>query len=382
MRLSTSSSFIIIASLIGLLAVMITGCWDMRDVDRSLFVGSIGVDANDVPGEYNITFSFPVARMVAGGQEAGGGGGKEVKPVMVQSTIASSITEAATNMALRLNRDIFFDHMRIVVIGEEAARQGLDQIIDPFFRQAEFNRRARIAIAEGEAKKVLEIQPWVEVLKADYLETILINQTLSSKFFSIELGDFMHNIHAMKGNSLVSKITPNTEEVWVGGAAAIKKLQLVGWLSEEETQGVNIFLGNLRGGDIRVNSEELGNVTFSVMRANRKLKLISTEPVPKFHLKVEVSGNIASTAEHTRLSSKEIEVIENLVSQKVKSVVMKGATKLKDDLKVDLLMLCDYMHKFHPKQWKKCRDRWEEVFPNILLTVDVDTTVRDIGITK
>ena len=85
---------------------------------------------------------------------------------MVQSTIASSITEAATNMALRLNRDIFFDHLRIVVIGEEAARQGLDQIIDPFFRQAEFNRRARIAIAEGEAKKVLEIQPWVEVLKA------------------------------------------------------------------------------------------------------------------------------------------------------------------------------------------------------------------------
>jgi spore germination protein KC len=363
------------------IAIIMTGCWDMRDIDKRLFVGSVGIDSSDIPEKHTITFSLPVARMIAGSQEGAGGGGGEVKPVMLESTVASSVTEGATNLALRLNRELFFEHMRIVIIGEDAAKQGLNDIIDPFFRQTEFNRRSRIAIAEGEAKKTLEINPWPERLKAEYLETIFLNQNLSGKFYSIDLGRFMHNIHATKGNSLVSKISPNKEEVSIGGAAVIKNLRLVGWLSEEEIQGINLFLGELKGGSIEVNdSDGLGKVIFSISRANRKIKLVSSDPIPEFHLKVEVTGNVTETEERVKLDLKDLKVIEDLVSGEIKSNIIKGARKLQKDYKVDLLNLCDYMYKYHPKLWKSYQKRWEEIFPNVKLTVDVNTVVTDIGV--
>ncbi len=375
-----TAAYIIMVCMFIYIAVIMTGCWDMRDIDKRLFVGSVGIDTSDIPQKHMITFSLPVARMIAGSQESAGGSGK-IKSAMLESTVASSVTEGATNLALRLNRELFFEHMRIVIIGEDAAKEGLNDIIDPFFRQTEFNRRSQIAIAEGEAKKILEINPWAERLKAEYLETILENQNLSGKFYSIDLGHFMHNIHATEGNSLVSKISPDKEEVSIGGAAVIKNLRLVGWLSEEEIQGVNLFLGELRGGSIEVrDTEGLGRISFSISRTSRKLKLVSSGPVPEFHLKVEVTGDVTETEERVKLDLKDLKKIEDLVSNELKSNILKGAGKLQNDYKVDLLNLCDYMYKYHPKLWRSYEKRWEEIFPNVKLTVDVKTVVTDIGV--
>ena len=259
-------------------------------------------------------------------------------------------------------------------------KEGLNDIIDPFFRQTEFNRRSQIAIAKVK-QKILEINPWAERLKAEYLETILENQNLSGKFYSIDLGHFMHNIHATEGNSLVSKISPDKEEVSIGGAAVIKNLRLVGWLSEEEIQGVNLFLGELRGGSIEVrDTEGLGRISFSISRTSRKLKLVSSGPVPEFHLKVEVTGDVTETEERVKLDLKDLKKIEDLVSNELKSNILKGAGKLQNDYKVDLLNLCDYMYKYHPNLWRSYEKRWEEIFPNVKLTVDVKTVVTDIGV--
>lgn len=353
-----TAAYITIVCMTIYLTVLITGCWDFRDIDKRLFVGSVGIDTSDIPGKYTITFSLPVARMIAGGQE-GAAGGKEMEPVIIESTIASTVTEGAINLALRLNRELFFEHMRIVVIGEDAAKKGLNDIIDPFFRRTEFNRRSLIAISEGEAKKTLEITPWTERLKAEYFETILLNQNLSGKFYNIDLGRLMHNIHAAKGNSLVSRIKPNKDEVLVGGAGLIKDLRFVGWLSEEEIQGINLFLGVMKGGCIQVNDPGvLGKVIFSFSRANRKIRLVSSDPVPKLHLKVEISGKVDETEERVKLDNNGLKVIEKLVSDEIKSNILKGVEKLQKDYKVDLLNISDYLYKYHPKLWKSYEKRW------------------------
>ena len=81
-------------------------------------------------GKYTFHYSLPVARQIISG-EGGGGGGGQGKPVVTESTVAYSITDGARNLALRLNRDLFFEHMRIVVISEDAAKEGINNFINP-----------------------------------------------------------------------------------------------------------------------------------------------------------------------------------------------------------------------------------------------------------
>mgnify|MGYP000848859779 CR=1 FL=1 len=358
--------------------VVLAGCWDMVEIDRRLFVGIVGIDTSNEKEKYTFHFSIPIARQIISGEGRGGG-----KTVATVSTVGSSIVDGARNLALRLNRDLFFEHMRVVVIGEDAARGGLKNIINPLIRQTEFNRRSRIAICEGKAKKVMEINPWTEKLKSEYMESIYASVGLSGKFIELDLGDFLRGLHSQKGNTLVSKITPDKTEVNIGGAAVIKDFRLVGWLDEEEIQGVNFFLGKIKGGDIVVEDPRgNGTVTFIILREKSKLSFKAGESIPEFSLNVYLAGNIASTTHGIVLKPEDTEKIQDIVSKEVTTQILKGVKKLRETYRVDLLKLGDYLYKHEPKLWDKYEKNWEDVFPDVKIDINVHTTVKNIGVIR
>lgn len=366
--------------LIVTIAIMLIGCWDMQEIDRRIFVGIIGIDKSPEKA-YDVHFSCPVVREIAGGE--GGGGGGKTKPVMLVSSIAKTVNDAARNVALRLSRNLFFEHTRAVVIGEEVARDDLKPILNTFIRQPEFNRRSRIAIAKGTSKKVLEVEPWVEKLKAFYIETIFRNSSLSGKFIEMDLGEFMHNLHASNGDALVSKIVPNKEQVSIGGAAIIKDYRLIGWLTEDETQGANFFRGKIRGGDLVLYSKaQKCNITFSILKANRSLRLLSTGDIPEFLIRIHVEGNVASTSEGSFISEENISTIEKLAEQKIASQVNKALDKIQKQYEVDVINLGDYLYKFHPGVWDEYKQDWNEIFPDVDIQVEVDAKVKNIGVSQ
>lgn len=368
-----------------LAGVLISGCWDYRDIDRRIFVGGVGIDKSEQPGRYTISFMMPIVRAIAGGEGGSGGGGGDARPIVTKSTTADSVTDGARNTALRANRDLFFEHMRIVVIGEDVAREGLEPVINPFMRQTEFNRRSRIAIAEGKAKDVTEVQSVVEKLPTAYLESLYSNISLSGKFIDGDLGDFLHQIHAFKGNAIVSRIkaSPASNEANIGGGAVVKHFKLAGWLSEEETQGVNFFMGKIFGGNITIDDPEVkGKCTFVILTACRQLQLIAEGPVPELALKVNVQGNISETTEGVILDIRDEKEIERLVSEKIKSQILHGMAKLQENYKVDVVGLGDYLHKYHPKLWREYEHRWEKIFPDVRISVDVSARIENIGVTR
>lgn len=366
--------------------LLLVGCWDMVEIDRRLFVGIVGIDVSDEPNKYTFHFSIPIAREIIGGESGGGGGGGQ--SIGLLSTEAYSLIDAAKNLALRINRDIYFEHMRIVVIGEDVARDYLKDILNPFARQTEFNRRSRIAICEGKAEKVMKVEPWSEKLKAEYMESLFATRAMTGKFIEMDLGDFFRSINSENGNTLVSKITPNGTEVNIGGAGVIKDFKFIGWLNEEETQGVNFFLGKIRGGDIVVKDRQgRGTETFTILGEKTKLSLKAAGPIPEFDLKVYVTGNIASTPhyttyQHNKIETQDIEELEDVISKEIKSQIMKGVRKLQEDYKVDLLKLGYYLRKHHPDLWKTYEDNWEEIFPQVNIHISVKTTIKNIGILR
>lgn len=353
----------------------------MKEIDRRIFVGAIGIDKNE-ENKYDVHFTSPVVREIAGGEGGGGGGGK-TKPVMLVSSTSETIIDAARNVALRMSRSLFFEHMRAVVIAEDVARDDLKPILNTFIRQPEFNRRSRVAIAKGTAKDVLRVEPWIEKLKATYIENLYRNSNLSGKFIEMDLGDFMHHLHSSKGNALVSRIVPNKEQVNIGGAAVIKNYRLAGWLSEKETQGTNFFRGKVRGGSVVVYAKKQKcYITYIIIKAKRKLQLISADQIPKLLLRVNVEGNVASTSEGSFISEDNVEEIEKLVEKHIASQINKALDKIQKQYRVDVLDISDYLFKYHPNIWSKYKSDWDNIFPDIDVEVEVDAKVKNIGVSQ
>ena len=367
-----------------LISIILVGCWDMVETNKRLFVGAIGVDTSKDPGKYEVSFIMPIVRKIAGGSESGGEGPR----ILLVSAIADSVFDASKKMVLRQNRVMFFEHMRVFIIGEDLARSGIEEIIIPFWRRTGYNRRGIFVIAEGSAKEMLEGIPNVEKLQSYYIEGLFQNNHFSGNFFKRELGDFMHHVKAStsKGDALVSKIAlgkQKKEEVNIGGAAVIKDFRLSGWLSEEEIQGVNFCLGRMRGGNLLLEDpQSLGEASFEISSSKKKISLVETGENPGFVISITTEGNIVSTTKDKRVYPEDIERLSKTASEKIKMQAQLGIEKLQKDYRVDLIDISDYLYKYHPKLWKIYEPQWEDIFPDIKVDVKVETRIKGVGVAK
>lgn len=366
-----------------LMAALVTACWDSQEIDKRLFVGIIGVDLSPEPEKkYVVHFTAPIVREISSGE--GGGSGSEKPPILLVSSLADSVMEALKNLDLRINRFLFLEHSSCFIIGEDAAREGIREIINPFWRNMVFNRRGHIVIAEGPAKKALEVRPRVEQLLTEYLVRLFSQERLTGKYYNSELGKFMSHINSEigKGNALVSRLVPDKDEVNIGGAAVIKDFKLIGWLTPVEIEGVNLCLGTMKGGNLIVMNKELqGVATLKINSAKRKIHLTEDGDIPKFLIEIFIEGEIESSSIDMVITKEEAKMLCGSSSKELKEHARKGIEKLQKDYEVDLIDLGKYLNQFHPGVWKRYKQDWDEIFPEVDIEIKVETKIRSFGVT-
>lgn len=369
---------IILAGLLSIAIFVVSGCWDMVDIDRRFFVGNIGIDKAAVDDKLKVEFTMPIVRKISGeGGQGGGGGGSTIASV---STVSDSIHAAARQMSHRLSRRLFFEHTRVILIGEEAARDGIEGVVNFLSRNTEVNRRGRIMVVKGKAEDALKVKNEYETLLAMYIANIFENWTFCSKFIEITIDDFMKSVYSTQGNVLLPRLTPGKIDVSIGGAAVIKNYKLVGWLDENETLGVNFVLGKVRGGDLTFKQQgEDYPVVMSIVQISTKTELVEAGTYPKFKISPRIVADIVETPVDMKIDASMIKSLEKDLEEKVNQIILKGVKKLQKEFQVDLLGFGEYLYKYRPGIWEYYREDWENIFPHVEVVVDTKATIRGIG---
>lgn len=358
----------------------LTGCWDMLDIDNRFFVGNIGLDKAEEADKIEVTFTFPLVRKIAGGE--GGSQGSGSSNIARVSTVADSLHQAIHHIAIRVSRQLFFEHTRVILLGEDLAREGFDWLINFISRNPDINRRGRILVVEGKAKDALAIKNDFETLLALYITDIFQNWTISSRFVEISIDDFMNQIYTTDGDALLPRLSVGKTDVSIGGAAVIKDYKLVGWLSEEETLGINFVMGKVRGGDLTF--DEPGQhipISFGIGKARSRIELLEAGPYPKFKIIEKVELNLTETPLEMKVDSNEkLKSLQKRVEEEVNSIILRAVNKLQKEYGVDLVGFGEYLYRHKPEIWKNYKDNWDDIFPNAEVVVETEVTIRSIGV--
>lgn len=390
------------------------GCWDMTDIEQRAFVDAVGVDLEKqterpagspletvepedvgLSTEKRIVFTaeIPVVSRLAGGAGGGGGGGggadgKE-KPAWVISASGSTLFEANRELATITNRRLFYGHLKTIVIGEEAARAGVQPLIDFFERGREPMQATKVAVSVGPAGKALRINPKLERLSGTYINTLLQQETRTVRMLETDLGRFLGELHS-RHNSVLPRIVPGEDQVKAAGTAVFKRYRLTGWLGEVETSGLAFLLKRVKGGVIMVaggpgdkaagagiTGYEIGNVTTAITP-----RLEGGRPV--FRVRIETEGSVAEeTGMRLVMSPAAIRGIEQKVAAEIKREVRGTLNKLQKEFKADVVGFGDLVHKNFPRQWAKWKNTWDdEHFPYASVDIEVVAKVRRVGTTQ
>lgn len=218
------------------LLVFLFGCWDGREIERRALVLTISLDA--APGGVQLGVQIALPRLL--GPAGPAGGSPQVTPAFVRHVVARDAATALSDLQMALDRDLFFGHVRVVLVGEELARQGVWPHLAALYGNTLVPRTAWVAVVEGQAESLLAVHPPLENIPPTYLTNFFENRVLFQRPYDLTLGGFHQRLINPGVEPVALWLAPPLAEGMeprVLGLAAFQGDRFAGGMSLEETYG-------------------------------------------------------------------------------------------------------------------------------------------------
>lgn len=375
--------------------IFLSGCWSSREINTLAIAACMGIDK--VEGGYLLTQQVINPRAMATNKAS------IDAPIILYSETGKDIFEALRKLTTECPRKIYMSHLRMVVVGEEAAKDGIQKFIDFIARDHEFRTDFYFVIAKGTtASEILstltpiESIPGIEMYNS--LKTTEKNWAPSKAVRIIEL---VNSIVADGKNPVLTGIELSNGENEPGSTidlskakvgkkpkysslGVLKKDKLVGWLNEDESKGYNYILGNVKSS---VGYTTYGNdvkITFEVTKAKSSMKASLIDDKPVIDVEIIVRQNIGAVEGKFDVSKEENKKIINEHSEKkIKTMCEQAVKTAQNDLQTDIFGFGEVIHRKYPKQWEKMKEDWNNQFKDLKVNITVKFKTDKLGeITK
>ncbi|MBM7615951.1 Ger(x)C family spore germination protein [Alkaliphilus hydrothermalis] len=383
-------------TLIITLSMFLTACWDKTEINDRAFVLALGIDhippseqpkedrehkaLEKVLGEhaphYRMTYAFP-KQMLAGGEPT-------VENI-IMSSVGENIYINERQMKARVDNQLFLGHLKSVVLGEEVVKtpQMFREVLDALEKDPLISRKVNLAIAVGEAKEVLNVEPKQESISGQFITDLFMGEDRTNRAPVADLDQLFISLHD-NSNAAIPRLTGAEEELKLGGAAIIKNYEFVGWIGELESMGLMILKNETDIFVVTINADGI-NIPYQVTEIKTVYTIQQKDKEIKMLIEIEAEGDIVQyffDPEEDVLDPALLEKLEQEVEKKLQGIVMHTVEKLQKDLETDVLGFDTYIKRHNPDLWAQVGKDWVEIFPTVEVEVVVDAKIRRVGLTK
>ncbi|MEB2268285.1 Ger(x)C family spore germination protein [Priestia megaterium] len=382
------------------MTLFLTSCWSKKELTDLAIVAAMGLDKTK-DGRYHITLQIINPGNVAGGMQ-GGGGGTQSPPITIYSASGNNIVEASRRASSRISRRLYYAHTNLVVVGEKLAKEeGLGTLIDGLDRDPEFRNTSTIVIANHStaADVVKTLTPVDKIPANKILKTLEFTQRKWGENVKTSLQEVMASIESpgrgtvvsgfrLVGNPQQAQKLDNLQEsapaatLKASGIAVLKQGKLIDWLYGKPARGTVWILNKIQGTDININWKgKKEAIAYQTVRQKTSISYQVKNGQPHIFVHTLVEGDLGEIDVPVDITNpKLIKEIEQSVSKEIKKELGTAVERAQKN-KTDILGFGEVVHRFRPKQFKRVKQEWNDVyFPKLNVDITVEAYVRRAGL--
>lgn len=387
--------------LLGIIVCLLTtGCWDAKELQDRNFVLVAAIDDAGIAdksedekkkaqtqtfvqsqGTKEYMLSLQILKIAKSESK----GGTPAKNTFVISNTGQPIFEMVRDMLGQSSKSLFFEHLEAIVISEAAVKKGgLRPILDFFRRDPEMRSRTKIFITPGEAKAIAKFNPPTGEPGGLYLKGLVRNHKKN-----LHVGGSKTDVgfitQAMDNNVdyAIPRLNYVDDVPKLGGTALFKNDRLVGYADEYMTRGLKFIYGTEKSAVIPILCPEHPeqHIVYELFKHDTKLMPHIEGDSIYFTLDITMQGNIGEincATKHDIHDVKFLHAIEEAVAQEVTQNVQ-DCWAFEQGLNIDIARAKARFKAYHPFEWEKVKEYWDEIYPEIPLIVSVNVNIRGIG---
>ncbi|NBD24163.1 Ger(x)C family spore germination protein [Paenibacillus glycinis] len=384
---------------------LMTGCWDRLEIEDRAVVLGVSIDkAGSNTGSDDVTNnqgtrerlsrdSIRVAVQIAlpgriplGPGEGGGGTTNSQQTVWVIDVVGYSLDDAFMRLQQQVSSRIFFGHLRVIIMSEEIAKSGIDNVNDYFRRNSEVRRMAWLMIAKGEAMPLLKAAPKLERIPTLYLMSTLDEGINMGKFPQDYIGMFWSNASKKGQEGYLPYVALKKEQnVEIMGLAYFKGAHMMGKTKPLQIGGYMAIKGiNPAGYRVFVRlSGSSRMVMTSTTHRDTKWKAAIRDGHPHFMITIVLEVNVEEKLDM------EFNLHDEGVLREIQDVESKTATKMfgrlirqTQEAGSDIFGFGEYIRAKKPGYWNakvKTKEQWQEQYKEMTFDIKTFVNVRRVG---
>lgn len=380
--------------LIILSTIFLTGCWSSREINTLAIAVCIGIDKTE--NGYLVTEQVLNPRAIATKVTA-------ESPVVIYTAEGDDLAEIVRRFTTQSSRIFYNADLRMVVFGEDVAKDGIQNILDYFLRNYEYRTDFYFVIAKNStANEVLGILTPIESVPGFSMYISLkMSEEKWAAMKSVRIIELVNSIIADGDNPVLTGIEISQDEISpkstdmlkqsgkykklkYTGLGAFNKDKLVGWLDEDESKGYNYITDNVKNTIEHADYDSKVKITYEIINAKSRTKVYFLENKPAIEVKIKTKCNIEIVEGEFDVSAEENkQVLNELLASKVKLLCEKALNKAQKELKTDIFGFGEAIHRKYPKTWEKLKDDWNDKFTDLPVNITVEAETKQLGqITK
>ncbi|WP_299737531.1 Ger(x)C family spore germination protein [uncultured Rossellomorea sp.] len=355
----------ILVSVLLIINLCLTGCWDQRLLKNGRLVFSSSFDMVD---EDTIRATAIIRDF------------KDRTPtnVVVQGE-GKTIRETRMSMDRKISGVFEPSKNRVFLLGEELAKKDIYKFLDIFYRDPNSSISAKLAVVEGNGGEILTKLSEKNVLISEFIIELLTSAEVTTGVPKQNLQTVCTIMFDEGKDFALPLIKMKNGEVVLDGIGIFHKNSLTGTLSFKESS-LYLLMNNQKAKSTRFVSKidndkkmSIDNyITYNVSKSKSKLKIVSDTP-ENIQVEIDMKMDI-SIAEYPQDKLTDKSELKRL-NKEISKHLTKDAQKMIEKIQIansDLFGIGRELIAFHPKTWEKIN--WEETYPSITIvpTIKVD----------
>ena len=335
-----------------------SGCYNYKEINDMAIVSSIGIDKDNKNDKYIVSAQIMNSKESEDSEDS---------QITVYTKEGDTVHEALRNITLKSPRKLYGNHLSKIVLSEEVAKEGIDNILDTFNRVTEVRNEFIITIVkEDKASDVLKVLTTTESIPAEYVKLSLkIADKTSGLTYATKLDEFI-SLYLKKGidpvvpvlkidkkekkGTTINNITTTNpiSKIVIEDLAVTNKGKLETYLKNEEIIGYNFLRNQIQKMIIPVKCDDENNYA-SILILKNKTKSNATKKDNKYIINFNINSEAIITEYNCRKDLTDEKVIKELekdTEKKIKRYIKKSLNKQKETkgkfLGLERLIYLDY----------------------------------------
>lgn len=379
-------------SIFGLIILMTTlsGCFGKMEINDLGMVMAVGLDPGEKKG--SIRVSTQIVRVADARGQTGAPSGGTGDALWSATAEGDSIFSAIRELARFSSRRIFWAHNYIIVINEDLAREGIQQIIDFFSRNHELRMRTWVVVTPNKASEIVSTVTALEVIPGEAMDKLFRYSRIATVAPRTQLMDIQAAYLSQSTHPVIARVQlqdrgisnkadkqyGSLKQVELAGTGIFKDDKLIGILTPDDTRGLLFFVEKVQSAIVPLPCPDQPSKVLSL-----ELKHQSFDIVPQYkNGKAEFDASLKTYVDLVEAGcpfsiedQAEVKRLEMLLEKELASDIRRTVEIIQKKHKVDILELGKVFNNRYPAEWKKLAPNWDTTFPQVQVNIHVDARI-------